>query len=321
MNQQQPILPPPLQSGDTIGIIHPAGPIRDAAAFEQGMRVLRELDLEIRHYSPDNSGPNYLAANDRHRLWELHHVWADDEVKALIAARGGYGCLRIMAGLDMNLLRSKPKWLIGFSDLSVLLNGIFQKTGIVTLHGPMVTTLARSDRPSFQRFKEAVSGEFHPCPAPAGLEILRAGGAGISQGQLVGGNLTTLTHLVGTPWQPEVDGNILFIEDTTEPKYKLDRMLTHLACCGLLDNLSGLILGTFDPGHDDRLEIIRLNEEVWTRVLELTEAADYPIWGGFPIGHQQKNIALPIGMEAVMNSITGRLEFLPHTCRHCEQVG
>ncbi|MCI5223179.1 MAG: LD-carboxypeptidase [Candidatus Electrothrix sp. AR4] len=312
MPHRQPVLPSPLRPGDTIGVVYPAGPVRNAATLEQGLRILRDLGLRVRHYRPENGDAEYLAADDRHRLLELHRFWADDEVKALIATRGGYGCLRIMKDLDLKLLRSKPKWLIGFSDLTVLLNGISAETGLVTLHGPMVTSLPRADKHSFQHFKEILGGRFHPIPPPADLEILRPG---IGQGRLTGGNLTTLTHLIGTPWQPRFADSILFIEDTAESVYKLDRMLTHLFCCGLLDNLAGLILGVFDPGHDDRLEILRLNEQIWKRVLELTASLQYPVWGGFPVGHQRENLSLPIGMEAMMNSITGTLNFLPNTCR------
>ena len=303
-----PVLPPRLYPGDTVGVIYPAGPVRDQARLEQGIQMLRNLDLRVRHYYPDGSGPEYLAANDEQRLKNFYQVWNDDEVKALIAARGGYGCLRIIGRLNPDLLYSRPKWLIGFSDLTVLLNGIFAATGMVTLHGPMVTTLARSDQHSFQRFKDALSGEFQPLVPSKDLEILRSG---TGQGRLVGGNLTTLTHMIATPWQPEVSGRILFLEDTGEPLYKLDRMLTHLACCGLLENLAGLLLGVFDPGHYDRLEILRLNEQVWNRALELTQGASYPVWGGLPIGHQQANITLPVGIEAVMDSTNGTLSFLP----------
>jgi muramoyltetrapeptide carboxypeptidase len=307
-----PVLPPRLQPGDTIGVIHPAGPVRDEEGFAQGLQALRDFGLQIRREPPDGSGPDYLAADDRQRLAELHRLWADEEVKALIAARGGYGCLRLIGSVDMKLVRAKPKWLIGFSDLTLLLNGISAQAGLVTLHGPMISTLARAERDTVIRLKECLRGEFLPCARPAGLEILRGG---FSQGRLTGGNLTTLCHLLGTPQQPQTAGRILFLEDTAEPLYKIDRMLTHLACAGLLDNISGLILGLFDPGHDDRLEILRLNEQVWQRALELTAKARFPLWGGFPAGHQRDNFALPVGMEAVMDSFSGSLEFLPRSCR------
>ncbi len=307
------ILPPRLHPGDTVGIIHPAGPVRDVEAFETGLQILRKLDLRIRHYRPDGSGADYLAADDGQRVHELHTVWGDEEVKAVMTARGGYGCLRIMGSLDLDFLRARPKWLIGFSDLTVLLNGIYAKTGLITLHGPGVTSLPRIDSPSLDRFKELIGGEFRDRENIAGLEILSSGNeqGQRASGQLVGGNLTTLTHLVGTPWLPRFDGNILFLEDTAEIEYKLDRMLTHLSCCGLLDNLAGLILGVFDPGHDDRLETLRLNEHIWNRALELTEHFGYPVWGGFPIGHQRENQPLPIGMKAIMDSAGATLQLLP----------
>lgn len=311
MTMADPILPPRLKTGDTIGIFHPAGPIEDLAAFESGLHILREFGLQVRHHYPDDSGPDYLAAGDEERVRELHTLWADDEVKGLITARGGYGCLRIINHLNQDFLRSHPKWLIGFSDLTVLLNGIFTKTGMITLHGPGVTSLPRIENVSLDHFREQLGGKFRSYSNIPGLEILRPT---IGQGRLIGGNLTTLSHLIGTPWQPQFTGNILFLEDTAEPGYKLDRMLTHLSCCGLLDNLSGLILGVFDPGHDDSLEMIRLSEQIWNRVLELTRSTSYPIWGGFPAGHQRDNFPLPIGMEAVMDSTTGTLEFLPQNC-------
>ena len=240
-----PILPPRLRAGDSIGVFHPAGPIQDPAAFESGLHILRELGLQVRHYYPDGSGPDYLAAGDEERIRELHKLWADDEVKALIAARGGYGSLRIINQLNLDFLRSHPKWLIGFSDLTVLLNGIFTKTSLITMHGPMVSSLPRLDGVSMDSFREQLGGKFRDCTNITELEILR-GNTG--QGCLIGGNLTTLTHLIGTPWQPRFAGSILFLEDTAEPGYKLDRMLTHLSCCGLLDNLSGLILGVSGSG-------------------------------------------------------------------------
>ncbi len=308
-----PILPPRLYPGDSIGVIYPAGPMQDQASLENGLKILRNMNLRVRHYHPDNSGPDYLAANDEQRVQNFYHLWNDDEVKALIAARGGYGCLRIIGMMDPDLFRSKPKWLIGFSDLTVLLNSISAATGLVTLHGPMVTTLASADQLSLQRFKEVLTHQFQPLPPTRDLEILRSGAGG--QGRLAGGNLTTLTHMMGTPWQPDLTDRILFLEDTGEPLYKLDRMLTHLACCGALDKLAGLILGVFDPGHYDRLEILRRNEQVWKRTLELTQKTSYPIWGGLPIGHQQANVALPVGMETGMDSSTGILSFLPQRCQ------
>ncbi|MCI5150545.1 MAG: LD-carboxypeptidase, partial [Candidatus Electrothrix sp. MAN1_4] len=169
-----PLLPPRLYPGDSIAVIYPAGPVRNQKRLESGLQILRGLNLRVRHYYPDNSGPDYLAANDEQRVWNFHQLWNDETVKALIAARGGYGCLRIIGKMDSSLLRSQPKWLIGFSDLTVLLNGIFATTGLVTLHGPMVTTLAHADSLSLQRFKEVLTNQFQPLARTKDLEILRS---------------------------------------------------------------------------------------------------------------------------------------------------
>ena len=108
MASASPVLPPRLYPGDTVGVIYPAGPVRDRARLEKGLRILRNLDLRVRHYHPDSSGPEYLAADDEQRIRNFYRLWNDEEVKALIAARGGYGCLRIIGRLDPNLLRSRP---------------------------------------------------------------------------------------------------------------------------------------------------------------------------------------------------------------------
>ncbi len=301
------LLPPPLRPGDLIGIVHPAGPIRDHRAFHEGLEALHAFGLRLRHIPPEGEGSDYLAGTDRQRLRDFHQLWADAEVRALVAARGGYGCLRLVKDLDWNFLRRHPKWLIGFSDLTVLLNAITQETGLLTLHGPMISSLSRSDTASVQAYKNMLHGDFPPY-SPAGLEVLRGG---ISQGRLAGGNLTTLSHLLASPWQVPTQGCILFLEDTAEPMYTIDRMLTQLALAGCLDGLAGLILGSFDLGHEDRLAQLRLQEQVWQRVLDLTQGSNYPIWGAFPFGHQRENLPLPVGMEAVMQSRLGCLEFLP----------
>jgi muramoyltetrapeptide carboxypeptidase len=127
---------------------------------------------------------------------------------------------------------------------------------------------------------------------------------------LIGGNLTTLVHLLGTPWDRDWDGCLLLLEDTNEPMYRLDRMLTQLALAGRLERLAGLLLGTFDAGSNDQVATLRLQEEVWARVMELA-GPGYPIWAAFPSGHQEKNLTLPIGMEAIMESASGTLRLLP----------
>ncbi len=298
------LLPPRLRPGDTIGIILPAGPVRDRYRAEQGMRILRDMGFAIRLIATDPADSEYLAAPDSERIRALHALWADEEVRALLAMRGGYGCLRIADRLDMDFFRRHPKWLVGFSDLTVLHAALYCKAGLVTLHGPMVTTLVRSETEDLRRLFSLLAGDLAGLHEPGTIEILRPG---VCRGRLMGGNLSCLTGLLGTPWEPPWQDAIVLLEDTGEPMYRLDRMLTHLAAAGRLQRVAGLLLGSFDHPSGDPLETIRLQEQVWKRVLELTPEASFPVWGNVPCGHGRRNSALPLGMEAEMNSQTGAL--------------
>ena len=301
----QPILPPRLRRGDTIGLFCPAGPVRDAERLRAGIRLIEDLGFAVKIQGPATPADGYLADSDEQRAAHLHELWHDEEIKAIAAIRGGYGCLRMIELLDWDLFRRHPKFLVGFSDVTALLNILVDRAGLVAVHGPMAATLARSDEQSRASLFALLTGTFEERLKPKGVEILR-GGTG--RGRLVGGNLTTLVHLLATPWECSWDGCILVLEDTGEPLCRLDRMLTHLALAGRLQRLAGLVLGDFDLGHDD-LANVRLQEAVWTRVLELAPPG-YPIWARFPVGHRQRNLALPIGMEAVLESDTGTLALL-----------
>lgn len=303
---ETPILPPRLQRGDTIGLMCPAGPVRDPARLRAGITLIEHMGFAVKLRGPVEPVDGYLAASDEQRASHLHALWSDEEVKAIIAVRGGYGCLRMVELLDWDLFRRHPKWLVGFSDVTILLNGLFNRSNLVAVHGPMATSLARSNQTSQVSVFSLLTGGFDERLRPTGIEVVR-GGSG--RGRLIGGNLTTLVHLLTTPWDTSWTGAVLMLEDTNEPLYRLDRMLTQLALSGRLQHLAGLVLGDFDTG-DDGPGNLRLQEALWERVLELA-GPGYPIWGGFPIGHRQRNLALPVGMEVEMDSAAGVLHLLP----------
>ncbi len=304
------LLPPPLRPGDTIGIVLPAGPVRDQARAETGMRMLRDMGYRVRTIDTGPADQDYLAAPDSERVRALHSLWADEETRALVAMRGGYGCLRIADLLDMDFLRRHPRWLVGFSDLTILHAALFRRAGLVTLHGPMVTTLGRTEKSDIQRLFSLLAHDWRGPGQAWSVEILRPGSC---RGRLVGGNLSCLTALVGTPWEIPWQDAIVLLEETGEPMYRIDRMLTHLAAAGRLARVGGLLLGSFDHPSGDGLETIRLQEQVWTRVLELTSEARFPVWGDVPAGHGRRNAALPFGMEAAMDSLTGVLTLHPES--------
>ncbi len=305
-----PFIPPLLKTGDCIGIIAPGGQLHDLSTLEQGVAILKEMGFEVKLPRQLWPGTGYLADSDANRALEFHRMWCDPEISAIMALRGGFGCLRMLPFLDRDeLLRQKDKkLLIGFSDISILHQALFQINNMISLHGPMLTTLSTSSRESIERLYASLTGKWNVPVQDKKIEILR--GEDPVSGTLIGGNLSSLVSLLATPLDLDWSNSILFLEDIGEPLYRLDRMLTQLAHCGKLGQPSGIILGDFSLSLDqDRLESIRFHEEIWTRMLELTESTQIPLWGNFPIGHGADNLPLPHGATAVMDSQHALLSF------------
>jgi len=307
---EQPIRPPWLRRGDTIGLFCPAGPVRDVARLQDGIKRIEDLGFRTKICGPVEPVDGYLAATDSQRAANLHTLWSDETVQAILAIRGGFGCLRMVEALDWELFQRTPKWLIGFSDVTILLQGLLSRSNLVSIHGPVASSLTRSDEASLHALFALLTGTFDERLKDKGVEILRGGKC---RGRLIGGNLTTLVHLLATPWDCTWEDKILLLEDTNEPLYRLDRMLTQLAHTGKLRKLGGLILGEFDQGEDSLINL-RLQEALWMRTLELV-GPDFPIWGGFPVGHRQRNLALPLGMEVEMDSASGHLHLISASVR------
>ncbi len=301
--------PAPLKPGDVIGIIAPAGQLRDLNEFNAGIRLLREMGFQPRFPRELWPGTGYLADTDANRADELNRMWADSEVSALLALRGGYGCLRMAAMIDLEQVRNRPKMLIGFSDITVLHNFFCQETNLISLHGPTLCSLAQSSKESLERFYQCLTGNWRAPLQLKGVEVLR--GDEEARGRLIGGNLSTLLTLLGTPFEPEFKERILFLEDVGEPLYRIDRMLTQLWLAGKLQKIAGIILGDFSYNNDMELnEKIRHHESIWSRVLQLTSTTGIPVWGGLPVGHGPENLTLPHGAETVMDSRNYQLNFL-----------
>ncbi len=302
------IRPKPLKRGDTIAIIAPAGQIPDTKGLEQGVSILREMGFEVK--LPRNlwPGTGYLADTDSNRALEMHKMLADDDVSALLALRGGFGCLRLLPLLDLKELKKHPKPVIGFSDLTILHTLLFQQCGLISFHGPVLTSLSSCSSAALERFHATLMGKWDkPLPLKS-IEILRGGDS--VTGPLVGGNLSSIISILSTPFQPDFRECILFLEDVGEPLYKLDKMFTQLFQAGILNEPAAILLGDFSPSQEmDSLESIRFHEEIWTRVLELTENTSIPVWGNLPIGHRSNNIILPHGSIANADSCQASLSF------------
>jgi len=291
------VIPEGLVPGDRVGIVAPSSAFDDQA-FWQGIETIRAMGFLPVIPETLFMKKRYLAGPDDHRARLINRMFADDTIKAIFCARGGYGASRVLSHLDWETICSHPKIFVGFSDISVLLAAIYARCGMVTFHGPVVTSLAASDSDTKAMLKAVISS---PVPATYDLDRPVVIHPGIARGAVIGGNLCTLCHLAGTAFAPEVGGCILFLEDCGEPPYKVDRMLTQLKMCGWFDAIAGLLIGSFERCGDEEM-LFRIVEEMF-------ENAPIPVMGGLEVGHGVRNLTLPIGLEAVFDTSRGRLAF------------
>ena len=281
--------PRALPAGGTIGIAAPASavdPDRLAAGEARwrkaGFRTIRRDDLLDRH--------RYLAGSDARRAAELAELWADPRVDAIVCARGGYGCHRIMDRLDASAARAARKPLVGYSDITTLLLWQHRHAGLVGLHGPMLERGDELGDNEFEALLELLTGSER-------LPVVRAGreGAGATvEGPLMGGSLSMAAASLGTPWQIEARGSILLLEDVGERPYQLDRLLQQLRCAGVTDGVAGVGLGHFER-CDEPPDAAVTAEEV---LREWLDDLGVPWVAGLPFGHGAPNLAWPMGVRA-----------------------
>ncbi len=288
------IRPPALRRGDVVRVVAPASPF-DPEPFARGLLVLRDrLGLVPRTRDDVRARAGYLAGDDARRLGEWLEAASDPEARAVWCARGGYGAMRLLPRLEGARLLHPPKVVVGFSDITAL-HVALNRAGLVTVHGPVVTQLG-SLAPAALDHLEALlfrgpgagaAGQGAPAPGngvPAAA-VIRPGRV---TGPLAGGNLSLLAHLSGTPWQPRLQGAVLFLEDVGERPYRLDRAFTQLKLSGALDGVGGVCLGAFtecdEPGISGAETVRRLAGELGVPAVE-----------GVPAGHQAENRALPLG--------------------------
>jgi muramoyltetrapeptide carboxypeptidase len=232
----------------------------------------------------------HLAGADAIRAADLSACLADPGLKAIICARGGFGCLRLLPLIEDVDLEGPAKWLIGFSDITALHHYLHERVGWASLHGPMVTTLASADNVSRDHLWSILSGVADgSLRYPLGEALL----PGVARGTVTGGNLATLCHLLGTPYQPDFGGRLLFLEDVGEAPYRIDRMLTQMTLAGCLQGVAGVALGQFTDCGD--WEVIR-------RIFrERLGPYGIPLVAGLAAGHGSPNLALPLGLTATLD--------------------
>lgn len=272
-----------------------------------GLEVLRAWELEpvVAPHCLERLG--HLAGSDEHRLSDLHGALSDPSVRAVLAARGGYGVTRLLHRLDWELVRRDPKVIVGFSDISALLNAAWVHAGLVTVHGPSVIGLGRQDGTAAIHLRRLLTSTdpLGRLPDPAGT--VRTVRGGTAEGRLLGGNLALLTALIGTADLPDLRGALLLLEDVNEVPYRLDRMLTHLRRAGVLEEVAGVIVGTLTGclPSVDRPSLTA--DEVVDDVLG---GLGVPCVAGLPVGHIDGQLAVPIGAWARLDAGAGEVEVL-----------
>jgi muramoyltetrapeptide carboxypeptidase len=281
-----------ISPGAHVHVVAPSGPF-DAEAFARGVARLRTRY----HVSFDErilERRGYFAGDDARRLSELHDAITDRSVRAIIAARGGYGATRLLPSLDVELVQANPKLLVGFSDVTAL-HALWARAGIASLHAPMAVTVGSLSEPLFARFADALEGR-----GATSIDHLTTLAPGAATGPLRGGNLAVLCALLGTPHFPELAGSVLFLEDVNERPYRIDRMLTSLRNAGVLQRLAGVALGAFtlsEVGPDG----VTLDDVFRDRLCDL----GIPVACGVPAGHVDDNLELPFGTQVTLSE--GRL--------------
>lgn len=287
-----------LRPGDAVRVIAPSSPF-DPDLLERGLQVLRDrLGLVPRLRRDISARARYLAGDDARRIEEWREAVADPEARAIFCARGGYGAMRLLPGVDPAPLLERPKVLVGFSDVTAL-HAVLNRAGLATVHGPVLTQLGRAPEPVVAHLEALLRGiapraGAWDAPAPgAGLTGTITVRPGRVSGPVVGGSLTLLAHLCGTPYLPPLDGAILLLEDVAEKPYRLDRYFTQLRLAGVLDGVAGVALGQVVQCDD----AMARGDEV---LAELVAGLGVPAIAGLPFGHEDVNFAVPLGARATL---------------------
>jgi muramoyltetrapeptide carboxypeptidase len=304
-----------LMAGDTVGLIAPASNVSEDETIRFAGDVIRSLGFSVKEGEHLYHRNQYLAGSDQDRAEDVNRMFEDDEVDAIFCIRGGYGTPRILPYLDYDLIANNPKVFLGFSDNTAILSAMHVKSGLVGFHGTNAG----------QNFSDYTLAEFkkilmNPSPTtfigqPPAIEaregyveksnrITRITG-GTATGHLVGGSLSLIVTLIGTPYEPDFRGSILFLEDTDEAPYRIDRMLTQLWLAGKLQQAAGIAFGKFTKADDDG-NTFSIEEVIRMRC----EPLGIPVIRGLMIGHVRDQTVVPIGLQAKLDADAGTLQLL-----------
>ncbi len=308
------IKPPRLKRGDTVGLINPAGATFHPDDVQQTEEILAALGLKTRRGKHLLDRYGYLAGTDEHRAADINTFFADPEVRALIAVRGGWGCNRILPLLDYALIKKNPKIIMGYSDITSLLVAIYAKTGLITFHGPV--GISTWNRYSTRFVKDILfDGKMVAMENPhdRGNNLTQTKdriltiNPGQSKGRILGGNLSVVTAMVGSDYLPDWKDTILFVEEVGENIYRVDRMLTQLKLAGILDKISGFVFGKCtDCNPGEGYGSLTL-EDVFN---DLIQPLGIPAYYGAMIGHIADKFTIPEGCRVEIDADKGTIRML-----------
>src|SRR6478672_76998 len=283
--------PPAIVKGDTIGVVSPSYAPK-LGWLQRGVRALERAGFTILLDPDIERLPRFTRAEDERRAQSLTSMWVNPDVKAVIASTGGYGAVRLLPHLDPKVFRNNPKSLVGYSDITALHLWLMRRANLRSFHGPTVDDLIPSIRdPTMASLITALTT---PCPtARIGRELSRGVVAGRATGRLVGGNLSLVQQTIGTNYQVDMEGAILFIEETRDPMSVVDERLVHLRAAGLLQSVAGIVFGqlSLDRSEEDEFEDF---------LLDLIADLQVPVLMDFPAGHENPNLTIPFGTEVEM---------------------
>ena len=317
---RETLFPRKLKKGDTIGLIAPGYAI-DSTVLEEVKQTLKTIGLVPYHTNRISSNYGYFSNTDTERAQDLNEMFSNRKIAGILCARGGYGCTRIIDMINFENIRQNPKALIGFSDVTALLNGIYQKTGLVTFHGPVGSTLNDPYsieqllrvvmRPKNQQIISNVTlsdDKLRTNPDYERYTITK----GSATGKLVGGSLTLINALIGTPHEIDFTDALVCIEDVEEAPYRIDRMLTQLIAGGTFSKAKGIIFGVCAGcNNSDNPLSFTLKEVILDRIKPLGIPAVY----GMSFGHVKNNFTFPIGISAKLNTAQMTLQLLQKPVR------
>jgi muramoyltetrapeptide carboxypeptidase len=297
--QATPSFPARLIKGDTIAIMGMAGAMRDPKILSGFIQIMAQQGFKVSVGQTVNKAYGYLSGSDEERANEFNDFVSNPLIKAILFVKGGWGCGRVLDKIDYQQLKKNPKIILGFSDMTSLLNAIYHKTGLITFHGPIGNS--SWEKFSLNSFQDIVcrGGDSFQKPELPQLQLFSAWQNGKATGELIGGNLTVFCSLLGTPYWPSCAGKILFLEDTHEEPYRIDRMLNSLRLAGVFNEVSGIIFGQFNDCNAQKPQESFTLEEV---VRHQLKGYSFPVIWGAPIGHVKNKWTLPIGVKALMDA-------------------